>query len=71
MRKIYIFYTFEVTKKLADALEFKNEITITTYNRGQYEKFTGVIQCANAETKMITFDVGKFMISANIIVDVE
>ncbi|WP_162985773.1 YolD-like family protein [Virgibacillus sp. Bac330] len=56
---------------MADALEFKNEITITTYNRGQYEKFTGVIQSANAETKMITFDVGKFMVSANIIVDVE
>ncbi|KNE22497.1 YolD-like family protein [Virgibacillus pantothenticus] len=64
----------ELSEKLADALEFKNEITITTYNRGRYEKFTGVIQSANPETKMITFDVGYFehyKISANIIVDVK
>ncbi|MFU0788849.1 YolD-like family protein [Virgibacillus proomii] len=64
----------EISEKLGEALEFKNEMTITTYNRGKYEKFTGVIQSANPETKMITFDIGNFQyhkISANIIVDVE
>ncbi|GGJ50841.1 YolD-like family protein [Virgibacillus salexigens] len=64
----------EISEKLADALDFKNEVTITTYRKGKYEKFTGVIQSANAETKMITFDVGNFehhKISANLIVEVE
>ncbi|MFU0790629.1 MAG: YolD-like family protein [Virgibacillus proomii] len=64
----------ELSEKLGEALEFKNEVTITTYRNGKYEKFTGVIQSANPETKMITFDVGNYQfhkISANIIVDVE
>lgn len=64
----------ELSEKLADALEFKNEVTITTYNRRKYEKFTGVIQSANPETKMINFQTNNFenhKISANIIVDVE
>lgn len=64
----------ELSEKLGEALEFKNEVTITTYRNGKYEKFTGVIQSANPETKIITFDVGNYQyhkISANIIVDVE
>ncbi|WP_121605378.1 YolD-like family protein [Virgibacillus sp. Bac332] len=64
----------EISERLADALEFKNEVTITTYRKGKYEKFTGIIESANPETKMITFNVGNFehhKISANIIVDIE
>ncbi|GAA0429364.1 hypothetical protein GCM10008934_18730 [Virgibacillus salarius] len=64
----------EISERLADALDFRNEVTITTYRKGKYEKFTGIIQSANPETKMITFSVGNFehhKISANIIVGVE
>lgn len=54
-------------------MEFKNEVTITTYQRGNYEEFTGIIQSANADKKMITFQEGfnQLKISANTIVDIE
>jgi hypothetical protein len=69
IRLLYIFAMY-----IYSHLCFKNEITITTYRNGKYEKFTGVIQGANPETKIITFDAGNYeyrKISTNIIVDVE
>lgn len=72
--KLTEFEQMEIAEKLADALEFETEITITIYNRKKYERFTGVIRKADHNTKMITFDTGEFehhKISANIIVGVE
>lgn len=63
----------EIAEKLGEALEFKNEVKITTYQHGKYEEFKGVIQAADPNTKMITFQEGfnQLKISANIIVDIE
>lgn len=70
--KLNEFEQLEIAEKLADALEFQEEITITTYRNKKYEKFTGIIRNADPNTKIITFDNGgldHYKISANIIVD--
>ncbi len=64
----------EIGERISEAIEYRSEITITVYRYGNYEKYTGIIKSANAQTKMLVFDDGgldDLKISLNIIVAVE
>ncbi len=56
----------EIGEKIAEALEFKNEVEITTYHQKQYESARGVVTSADSQTGKLTVEVGYEEIKINI-----
>ncbi|QNK87726.1 YolD-like family protein [Sporosarcina sp. resist] len=48
----------EIGEKISDALEFKNEVEITTYQRKQHEKFVGIVKDADGQKGVLTMQIG-------------
>ncbi|MEK5038744.1 YolD-like family protein [Sporosarcina sp. FSL K6-3457] len=48
----------EIGEKINEALEFKNEVEITTYHQKQFESAKGVITSADGQTGKLTMQVG-------------
>ena len=62
----------EIGEKIAEALEFGNEVEITTYHLKQYESAKGIITSADSQKGKLTLRVGfeDVTISINVIVSV-
>ena len=63
----------EIGEKIGEALEFGNEVEITTYHLKQYETAQGVITSADGQTGKLTMRVGieDITISINAIVSIK
>lgn len=63
----------EIGEKIAEALEFGNEVEITTYHLKQYESAKGIITSADSQKGKLTLRVGfeDVTISINAIVGVK
>ena len=48
----------EIGEKINEALEFKNEVEITTYHQKQFETARGVVTNADSQTGKLTMQVG-------------
>ncbi|WP_203249216.1 YolD-like family protein [Sporosarcina beigongshangi] len=62
----------EIGEKIGEALEFGNEVEITTYHLKQYESARGIITSADGQKGKLTLQVGleDVTISINAIVSV-
>lgn len=56
----------EIGEKINEALEFKNEVEITTYHQKQFETARGVVTNADSQTGKLTMRVGYEEIKINI-----
>lgn len=56
----------EIGEKINEALEFKNEVEITTYHSKQYETARGVVTSADSQTGKLTMQVAYEEIKINI-----
>ena len=56
----------EIGEKINDALEFQNEVEVTTYHLKQFESAKGVITSADGQTGKLTMQVGYEEIKINI-----
>lgn len=56
----------EIGERINEALEFKNEVEITTYHLKQYESARGVITSADGQIGKLTLQVGYEEIKINI-----
>ena len=63
----------EIGEKISDALEFKNEVEITTYHRKQYESARGVVTSADGQKGTLNLRVNyeDIKINMNSIVSVK
>lgn len=48
----------EIGERINEALEFKNEVEITTYHQKQFETARGVVTNADSQTGKLTMQVG-------------
>ena len=56
----------EIGEKINEALEFKNEVEITTYHQKQFESARGVVTSADGQTGKLTMQVGFEEVKINI-----
>lgn len=56
----------EIAEKINDALEFKNEVEITTYHQKQFASARGIVLKADGQTGKLTLQVGYEEIKINI-----
>lgn len=56
----------EIGEKINEALEFKNEVEITTYHQKQFASARGVVASANSQTGKLTLQAGYEEIKINI-----
>ena len=63
----------EISGKINEALEFKNEVEITTYHQKQFESARGVVTSADGQIGKLTMQVGyeEIKINMNSIVSVK
>lgn len=56
----------DIGEKIYEALEFENEVEITTYHQKQYESARGVVKSADGQNGKLTMQVGIEEIKINI-----
>ncbi|WP_342505849.1 YolD-like family protein [Sporosarcina sp. FSL K6-2383] len=56
----------EIGEKINEALEFSNEVEITTYHQKQFDSAKGVVTNADGQTGKLTMRVGYEEIKINI-----
>jgi len=56
----------EIGERIAEAMEYSNEVEITIYHRKQSEEFAGVITSANSQTGTLSLRVNNTDITIHV-----